>query len=149
MGRNAAGVKGISPRSGDSVADISVVPGGDEEHVLLTVCENGYGKLTEVSEYPLQGRGGQGVIGVRTPPRNGELVALSCLRGDEQLMMITRGGQIVRIPADSISHMGRSTQGVRLMKTEEGDTVTSVVRLDAEVEDDEEADEEGADDGAE
>ena len=138
MGRNAAGVKGISPGSDDSVADIGVVPGGDEEHALLTVCENGYGKLTEVSEYPLQGRGGQGVIGVRTPERNGELVAVSCLRGDEQLMMITRGGQIVRIPADSISRMGRNTQGVRLMKTEDDDTVTSVVRLDAEVEEEDE-----------
>src|SRR6185436_14685930 len=92
---------------------------------LLTVCENGYGKRTSVSEYRRQGRGGQGLIDIRTTERNGKVVNLLGVTDQDEVMMITAAGQIVRTPASGISVIGRNTQGVRCITLNEGDRLVS------------------------
>jgi len=128
MGRVSAGVKGISLREGDEVVDIAVV---NRAGSLLTVCANGYGKRTTFDEYRQQKRGGKGIINIRVTERNGPVVgAKSIFEGDE-LMLITRGGTVIRTPIteETIREIGRATQGVRLMKVGEGDEIISVVKI--------------------
>ncbi|HLQ36776.1 MAG TPA: DNA gyrase C-terminal beta-propeller domain-containing protein, partial [Planctomycetota bacterium] len=129
MGRGATGVWGIRPQQGDEVVDM-VVCSGDE--ALLTVCENGYGKRTKVEEYRVQGRGGQGLIDIRTNDRNGKVVNLLAVKDDDQVMMITKDGQIVRTKAGEISIIGRATQGVRCIALNDGDKLVSVARIPSE-----------------
>ena len=140
MGRNAAGVRGIKLQDDDHVVALAVVPEEipKESICLLTVCENGYGKRTCISEYPLQGRGGLGVIDIKTPARNGNVVAAREVIGEEHLMMITERGMMVRTPVESTRSIGRNTQGVKLITTDEDDKVSAVVAL-IEEEDEEEA----------
>ncbi|MCY2955728.1 MAG: DNA gyrase subunit A [Planctomycetota bacterium] len=126
MGRGATGVWGIRPQEGDAVVDM-VVCSGDE--TLLTVCENGYGKRTKVEEYKVQGRGGQGVIDIRTSERNGKVVNLLAVREEDELMMITKDGQIVRTKVSGISVIGRATQGVRCIAIKGEDKLVSVARI--------------------
>jgi DNA gyrase subunit A len=135
MGRTAYGVWGIDLEDGDEVVSLEVVrPGGK----VLTVTQNGYGKRTELDEYRLQSRGGKGIINIKTSERNGPVVGVNFLRGDEQVMLITEKGMIIRLNTADISTIGRITQGVRLIQLEEGDHLVSVARL-AEREDDEES----------
>jgi DNA gyrase subunit A len=135
MGRTAYGVWGIDLEEGDEVVSLEVVrPGGK----VLTVTRNGYGKRTELDEYRLQSRGGKGIINIKTTERNGPVVGVNFLRGDEQVMLITEKGMIIRLNTADISTIGRSTQGVRLIQLEEGDHLVSVARL-AEREDDDES----------
>jgi len=131
MGRASRGVRGIRLKGDDQVVDMAVVPepARQKETALLTVCENGYGKRTDFSEYPLQRRGGQGVIDIKTTRRNGKVVAVREVAAGEQLMIVTERGMMVRIPVDSIRVVGRGTQGVRLIKTDEGDKVGAVVSV--------------------
>ncbi|MGE3173387.1 MAG: DNA gyrase subunit A [Planctomycetota bacterium] len=129
MGRGATGVWGIRPQEGDEVVDM-VVCSGDEQ--LLTVCENGYGKRTNVDEYRVQGRGGQGLIDIRTTERNGKVVNLLAVREEDEAMMITKDGQIVRTKVGEISVIGRATQGVRCIALNEGDKLVSVARIPSE-----------------
>ena len=129
MGRGATGVWGIRPQDGDEVVDM-VVCNGDES--LLTICENGYGKRTNVEEYKVQGRGGQGVIDIRASERNGKVVNLLAVRAEDEVMMITKDGQIVRTKAGEISVIGRATQGVRCIALNEGDKLVSVARIPSE-----------------
>jgi DNA gyrase subunit A len=129
MGRGATGVWGIRPQDGDEVVDM-VVCSGDE--TLLTICENGYGKRTNVEEYKVQGRGGQGVIDIRASERNGKVVNLLAVRAEDEVMMITKDGQIVRTKAGEISVIGRATQGVRCIALNEGDKLVSVARIPSE-----------------
>ncbi len=129
MGRGATGVWGIRPQDGDEVVDM-VVCNGDE--TLLTICENGYGKRTNVEEYKVQGRGGQGVIDIRASERNGKVVNLLAVRAEDEVMMITKDGQIVRTKAGEISVIGRATQGVRCIALNEGDKLVSVARIPSE-----------------
>jgi DNA gyrase subunit A len=129
MGRGATGVWGIRPQDGDEVVDM-VVCGGDE--TLLTVCENGYGKRTKVEEYKVQGRGGQGVIDIRTNDRNGKVVNLLAVKDDDEVMMITKNGQIVRTKAGEISVIGRATQGVRCIALTGEDKLVSVALIPSE-----------------
>jgi len=102
---------------------------------MLTVTRNGYGKRTELGEYRLQSRGGKGLINIKTSERNGPVVGVKFLRADEQVMLITEKGMIIRLNTADISTIGRNTQGVRLIQLEEGDHLVSVARL-AEREDD-------------
>jgi len=126
MGRSAHGVKGITLRKGDYVKDMIVVePEGD----LLTVCENGHGKKTPFSEYRLQHRGGSGIINIKTSERNGKVVGLKSVKPDDDLVIITAQGMVLRIPATEIRAIGRATQGVRLASLEEGDRIVGVARV--------------------
>ncbi len=134
MGRQAYGVKGIELEPDDQVVSLErVVLGG----TVLTVTENGYGTRTEIGEYRIQARGGKGLINIKTSGRNGRVVGVKFLRGDEGVMLISGRGMIIRLNTADISTIGRNTQGVRLIQLEEGDQLMSVARL-AEREDGEE-----------
>jgi DNA gyrase subunit A len=133
MGRTAYGVRGISLRDDDEVVAMEVVREGG---TLLTVAQNGYGKRTELEEYRLQSRGGVGIINIQTSDRNGKVVGIAYVNDDDQLMLISQQGMILRTRAGDIRSIGRATQGVRLIEMEEGDMVVSVAKL-AEKEEDE------------
>jgi DNA gyrase subunit A len=126
MGRSAVGVWGIRLEENDAVCDMLVTDGTG---TLLTVCENGYGKRTLVDEYRAQSRGGKGIIDIRTSDRNGKVVNLLAVKDDDEVMMITKDGQIVRTKVSGISVIGRNTQGVRCIALNEGDKLVSVARI--------------------
>ena len=134
MGRDARGVRGIALRADDGLVGMAVVA-KDDARTLLTVCERGYGKRTPLPEYPQKGRGGKGVITIKTSDRNGPVVAVRVVSTEDHLMMITDRGKIIRMPVGGIPEIGRNTQGVRLIRLEEGEAVRGVERL-AEPEDD-------------
>jgi len=126
MGRTATGVRGIRLGKNDEVVDLVIV---SENTTLLTACENGYGKRTTFDEYRLTHRGGQGVVNIKTTKRNGEVVAARDVREADDLMMITSQGMIVRTPVATVSCIGRSTQGVRLIRLEKDDRLVSVASV--------------------
>jgi DNA gyrase subunit A len=128
MGRTAYGVRGISLREGDSAVAMEVVRPG-EGGTVLTVCENGYGKRTDLDEYRVQSRGGVGIISIHTTSRNGRVVGVAYVRGEDELMLITQLGKVLRMPTSGIRAIGRATQGVRLIEIESEDRVVSVARL--------------------
>jgi DNA gyrase subunit A len=129
MGRTARGVRGIRLRDGDDlVVGMAVIP-RDEPATLLTVCEHGYGKRTPTSDYPTKNRGGKGVIAIKTTERNGKVVNLRLVTDDDDLMLITDGGKLIRMPVDGIPTIGRNTQGVRLIRLEEAEKVVAMERL--------------------
>jgi DNA gyrase subunit A len=134
MGRSAYGVWGMDLEEGDALVGLEVVRTGG---TMLTVTRNGYGKRTELGEYRLQSRGGKGLINIKTSERNGPVVGVKFLRADEQVMLITEKGMIIRLNTADISTIGRNTQGVRLIQLEEGDHLVSVARLAERVDDDE------------
>ncbi len=132
MGRSARGVKGITLSKGDQVVDMAVVePGG----TILTVCENGYGKRTPIDEYRIQSRGGKGIINIKTTERNGKVVAVKAVRDEDELMLITAKGIVIRFGLKKIRPIGRNTQGVRLIKCDEGDKLVAVARVVPEEDD--------------
>ena len=131
MGRSARGVRGINLRPGDLVIDMVVIEPGMS---LLTVCENGYGKRTDIDEYRLTRRGGKGVINIKTTERNGPVVALRAVTNDHDLMLITRNGTLLRTSLDRLREIGRATQGVRLIRVAEDDSVVAVARVVSEKE---------------
>jgi DNA gyrase subunit A len=128
MGRTAYGVRGISLREGDSVVAMEVVQPG-EGGTVMTVCENGYGKRTDLDEYRVQSRGGVGIISIHTTSRNGRVAGVAYVRGEDELMLITQLGKVLRMPTSGIRAIGRATQGVRLIEIESEDRVVSVARL--------------------
>jgi DNA gyrase subunit A len=132
MGRTAYGVRGISLREADRVVAMEVVrPGG----TLLTVTENGYGKRTELDEYRVQSRGGVGIINIQTSDRNGRVVGMASVHDEDEFMLITQQGKILRTVARDIRSIGRATQGVRLIEMDADDRVVALARL-AEKEED-------------
>ena len=135
MGRVSTGVKGISLRQGDEVVDMVVVR---ESSSLLTICENGYGKRTSQAEYPCKHRAGQGVIDIKTSPRNGSVVACREIEGEEEVMLVTQNGIMIRISVQDISTIGRNTQGVRVINLDEGDRVIDMAPLPSNGDEDEE-----------
>lgn len=134
MGRGAGGVRGIKLKDDDSVVDMVICDGAE---TLLTICEKGYGKRTSVEEYRVQGRGGQGLIDIRTSERNGKVINLLAVTGEDEIMLITKLGQIVRTKAGDISVIGRATQGVRCISLNEGDELVSAARIPSEEPEDE------------
>ncbi len=129
MGRTARGVRGIRLREGDDqVVGMAVIP-RNEPATLLTVCEHGYGKRTPTSDYPTKNRGGKGVIAIKTTERNGKVVNLRLVTDDDDLMLITDGGKLIRMPVDGIPTIGRNTQGVRLIRLDETEKVVAMERL--------------------
>mgnify|MGYP003694422409 CR=1 FL=1 len=125
MGRNARGVIGIRMAPDDRLVEMEVLSGKPD---ILSLTANGYGKRTAVAEYRLQGRGGSGIINIRTTGRNGLVVGATEIGDEEQILMITSHGKIIRMNASGISRIGRATQGVRLIQMEEGDVVVSAIR---------------------
>ena len=135
MGRSAHGVKGVELEEGDEVVALEVV---DESGVILTVTANGYGKRTAIAEYRRQNRGGKGLINIESVGRNGPVVGVKFIRGDEGVMLITGRGMIIRLNTAEIAKYKRITQGVRLIQMEEGDQLVAVDRI-AEREDGDDA----------
>jgi DNA gyrase subunit A len=126
MGRSAYGVRGMQLREGDEVVAMEVV---SEDATLLTVCEKGYGKRTALSEYRRQTRGGIGLKNVQTSERNGLVVGIENVTDQDELLLVTEQGQIIRMKAGDLRPIGRDTQGVRLMDLAEGDRLVSVAAL--------------------
>jgi DNA gyrase subunit A len=121
MGRSAYGVKGVTLDEGDAVVSAESLPPaveGAAAETILTVTANGYGKRTELAEYRVQTRGGKGTITIKTTERNGPVVAAAAVSDAEEVMIITNGGMLIRMPAKGISVIGRNTQGVRLITLE-------------------------------
>ncbi len=126
MGRVSVGVRGIKLREGDEVVDMVVAEPGAS---LLTICERGYGKRTDLEDYRVQSRGGLGLINIKTTERNGRVVALKAVHDDDELMMITANGMIVRTGLEEVRAIGRNTAGVRMISLKEGDKLVAVARL--------------------
>lgn len=127
MGRSATGVRGITVSDGDTVIDMDVV---NEDQDVLIVTANGYGKRTPMSEYRIQSRGGKGIKTLNVTSKNGQVVALKVVKDDEDLMIITALGTLIRTSIAGISQMGRNTQGVRLINIREEDTVATVTKVE-------------------
>ncbi len=128
MGRQAAGVTAVRLSMGDVVAGMDIIePGYD----LVFVSANGFGKKTSIEEYPRQGRGGGGVIAMRVTDKTGPLVGARMVRGEDNLMMITSKGIVIRIQGEQISRIGRATQGVTLMKVGAKDRVIAMTLVDS------------------
>ena len=122
MGRDATGVRGIKLAEGQEVISLVVVGEG----LVLTASENGYGKLTPLEDFPLHGRGGQGVIALQTTERNGSTVAALQVTTDQEIMLISSSGTLVRTPVAQVSIVGRNTQGVRLIRLDDGERLAGV-----------------------
>jgi DNA gyrase subunit A len=126
MGRTAAGVRGMTLLGGDEVVGMEILSPGAR---VLTVTEKGYGKRTPLEDYRLQRRGGQGVITIRTTDRNGQVVSVAQVVDDDEVMLITDAGKVLRAKVAGISTMGRATQGVRVMNLALGEKIVSMARL--------------------
>ncbi|MBM7618883.1 DNA gyrase subunit A [Bacillus tianshenii] len=131
MGRTATGVKGITISDDDEVVGMELL---EENLDVLVVTKNGYGKRTPAEEYRIQSRGGKGIKTCNITDRNGELVSVKTVTTDEDLMLITASGVLIRMSVDGISQMGRNTQGVKLIRLAENEFVTTVARVDKEEE---------------
>jgi len=138
MGRTAAGVRGIKTRGDDEVISLIAVDSDDGQ--ILFATENGYGKRTRVSDFSVQGRGGQGVISIQTSERNGAVIGAIRISGDEEVMLISNSGTLVRTPVEDISVLGRNTQGVTLIRLGENEQLVQIEPVAASVD--------GDDDGA-
>lgn len=134
MGRATRGTRGIDLRKDDFVVSLCAVSADDSEK-MLSVSERGYGKQTPISTYRLQSRGGKGVINMKTTDKTGKVVAVFPVDADSEIMIITQQAKLIRLEADAIRKTGRSAQGVRLIKTDEGDMVTSASLVEAAAED--------------
>ncbi len=129
MGRTSYGVRGIRLIDEDRVVDMKVaVP----DTFLLSAGENGFGKRTPIEDYPIKGRGGQGVINIRTEGRNGQVIGTVLCREDDEVMFITQSGMIVRSPVNEMRPMGRNTQGVRLVNLKDADKLVGIELVSAE-----------------
>jgi DNA gyrase subunit A len=133
MGRTAAGVRGIRLPDDEEVISL-IIP--DADGLILTASENGYGKLTPVEDFPRHGRGGQGVIAMQTSERNGRLVAATQVATTDELMLMSSSGTLVRTRAGEISVLGRNTQGVRLIRLDDGERLIGVEPVEPESEED-------------
>ncbi len=126
MGRYTTGVRGIKLRPGDEVRGLAVV---EPESVLLTITENGYGKRSKVDDYRHTHRGSQGVINIKTDERNGRVINVLEIDEDNELIVTSQNGLVIRMPVKGISLIGRATKGVRIMNLNEGDKVVAVTRI--------------------
>jgi DNA gyrase subunit A len=133
MGRGAAGVRGIKIADGHELIGLTIV----REGLILTATANGYGKRTEIDDFPVQGRGGQGVIAIQTSERNGRTVGAAQVGPDDEIMLISSNGTLIRTAVRDISVQGRNTQGVRLIRVESEQRLVGVARIEF-IEEDEE-----------
>ncbi len=138
MGRPARGVRGMNLEEGQSV--IALLVAGDETQTVLTATENGYGKRTPITEYTRHGRGTKGMIAIQTTPRNGKVVGAVLVEPEDEIMLITTGGVLVRTRVSEIREMGRATQGVTLINVDDGSTLSGVRRVvESDIDDEPEA----------
>jgi DNA gyrase subunit A len=140
MGRDASGVQGMRLRGEDEVISVTIAK---DDADLLVVTENGYGKRTPIRDYPRKGRGGMGVKTVQLTEAKGNLAGARVVREGYQVMLISTGGTVIKMSVDDIRRMGRSTQGVIVMRLREGEQVSTLAPVV------ESGDEEGIDDGGE
>jgi DNA gyrase subunit A len=126
MGRVSRGVRGITLREDDKVVGMVIA---EKDASLLTVCEKGYGKRTALEDYRTQSRGGIGLINIKTTERNGKVVAIKAVHDDDELMMITANGMIIRTGLEEVREIGRNTAGVRMISLKEGDKLVAAERL--------------------
>ncbi|MEJ2717742.1 MAG: DNA gyrase subunit A [Deltaproteobacteria bacterium] len=148
MGRQARGVRGIRMRPTDAVVGMAVIANGDE--TLLSVTEAGFGKRSALSEYPVQNRGGQGVITMKNTERIGNVVGIELVDESDHLLILTSGGRIIRLRMGAISIIGRNTMGRHLVRMDEGERVVDVTRAEPteiSIDDDSEDEPEGPDPG--
>ena len=131
MGRTAMGVKGITLSEGDKVVSMSL---SDEGEDLLVVCQNGYGKRTDINEYRSQIRAGKGIKTYNMSEKTGEIVGATMVNNEDELMLINSDGVLIRLRVDDISVFGRITSGVKLMKTDDEVNVVSIAKIDTEEE---------------
>ncbi|HTB22663.1 MAG TPA: DNA gyrase subunit A [bacterium] len=136
IGRTGQGVKGITLEKGDYVVDMEVVK--DPKGSLLTICESGYGKRSELAEYRVQGRAGKGLINVKVTDKTGRVVGVKPVTNEDELMLITSGGTMLRMKVSDVNTTGRNTQGVRVIKVGGGDRVVAVAKLASAEEESEE-----------
>jgi len=148
MGRGAAGVRAVALRDDDHVVEMDVLPAGaiveddnepeedesaevapDSKGYIFTVTENGYGKRTPVSAYPTKHRGGYGVIDIKANERNGKVAGMAVVFDEDQVLLITEQGMIIRVPVSSMLPKGRNIQGLRVVKLDEGDRVVAAVKV--------------------
>jgi len=118
-------VRGIKMQDGQKVIALIIA----DEGYVLSATEKGYGKRTEVSDYPVHGRGGQGVIAIQTTERNGDVVGSTLVNKEDEIMLITSGGTLVRTSADEVSIIGRNTQGVRLISLNTDEKLSGIERI--------------------
>ena len=129
MGRTARGVRGIRLRKGDAVVGLIIA---EEDATALTICDRGYGKRTAIGEYRLTNRGAKGVINIKTTERNGKVVGVLEVRDEDEVMIMTQRGKIIRCPMKNVRTIGRATQGVRLITLDEDDSVGTLARIPKE-----------------
>jgi DNA gyrase subunit A len=123
MGRTARGVRGIKLSPGQKVISLIIVESGA---MVLTATTNGFGKRTAVEDYPAQARGGQGVISIQTNERNGAVIGAVLVNDEDEIMLISNQGTLVRTPVEGVSIIGRNTQGVRLVTLNEGEQLAGI-----------------------
>ncbi|HLS82062.1 MAG TPA: DNA gyrase subunit A [Steroidobacter sp.] len=129
MGRTAAGVRGLRLPEGEEVISLITL---DSQGMVLTASENGYGKRTPVEDFPIHGRGGQGVIALQVTERNGKVVGALQVKPDDEIMLISSSGTLVRTSVEEVPVQGRNTQGVRLIRLDEGDRLVGLERIVAD-----------------
>lgn len=133
MGRTAAGVRGMNVKKGDRIVSAEVVPAGAKGATLLVLMSKGYGKKTSLSEYKIQGRGGSGIKTADVTTKTGNIIGAKVLVGgtdeEEEIVVISKKGQVIRVSTGEIPSLSRATQGVRIMKMREGDSIASMVAL--------------------
>ncbi|HEX7371635.1 MAG TPA: DNA gyrase C-terminal beta-propeller domain-containing protein, partial [Thermodesulfobacteriota bacterium] len=143
----ARGVKGITLSKEDFLVSMDIVTPGALGASILSVTEKGFGKRTPIDDYPLQGRGGKGVITIKTTSRNGNLVGTQQISEMDEVMLITDKGKIIRLRGKGISVIGRNTQGVKLIELEPGERVMATARLAEREEEQGEQETEGNEEG--
>jgi DNA gyrase subunit A len=141
MGRTACGVRGVRLNEGQKVISLIIAEQG---RAVLNVTENGFGKRTELDQFPTKGRGGMGVIAIKTSERNGDQVGAVLVEESDEIMLITDSGTLVRTPVADVSVMGRDTQGVRMIRVGEDERLVGIERIESlnEEEDEEQPEEE-------
>lgn len=139
MGREARGVRGMQLEDGQQV--IAMLVAGSEEQTVLTATENGFGKRTPITEYTRHGRGTKGMIAIQTSERNGKVVAATLVDAEDQIMLITTAGVLIRTRVSEVREMGRATQGVTLISLDEGTKLSGLQQVAEAEEGDGEADE--------
>ncbi len=126
IGRAAKGVRAVKLNKGDEVVSLEVAL---DQGTLLTITENGYGKRSPIKDYRLVNRGSKGVINIKTSERNGKVIGTKTVLDNDEIMIITANGVVIRVPVSNISVIGRNTQGVRVIRLRPGDKVKSIARV--------------------
>jgi DNA gyrase subunit A len=142
MGRVAAGVRGVTLKADDFV-EVMAAFAADDQGDILVVAERGFGKRTPVADFREQGRGGKGITLMRVTPRTGNVAGMRHVQGDEDIMLVTAQGMMIRTSASGVRRIGRATQGVKLIELGEGDQVVAVAKLAEREEPEDETDQEG------